>query len=32
MSVTAPSARRNIAVMEAAATSAREDGRPVRPL
>jgi predicted dehydrogenase len=32
MSVTAPAARRNIAVMEAAATSAREDGRPVRPL
>jgi predicted dehydrogenase len=32
MSVTAQSARRNIAVMEAAVTSAREDGRPVVPL
>jgi scyllo-inositol 2-dehydrogenase (NADP+) len=32
MSVTADDARRNIAVMEAAVTSAREGGRPVRPL
>jgi predicted dehydrogenase len=32
MTVTAADARRNIAVMEAAVTSAREDGRPVRPL
>jgi scyllo-inositol 2-dehydrogenase (NADP+) len=32
MTVTAESARRNIAVMEAAVTSAREDGRPVTPL
>lgn len=32
MSVTAADARRNIAVMEAAVTSARDGGRPVRPL
>jgi scyllo-inositol 2-dehydrogenase (NADP+) len=32
MSVTAAGSRRNIAVMEAAVTSAREDGRPVTPL
>jgi predicted dehydrogenase len=32
MSVTAAGSRRNIAVMEAAVTSAREGGRPVQPL